>query len=42
MVDVEPQNLIGENGRVLTGYRDHKCPETADKSKPGEGGTNVK
>jgi hypothetical protein len=28
MVDVEPQNFIGENGRVLAGYREHKCPET--------------
>jgi hypothetical protein len=27
MVDADPQNLIGESGRVLTGYREHKCPE---------------
>ena len=26
MVDTEPEHLIGETGRVLTGYREHKCP----------------
>jgi len=25
MVDTEAESLIGETGRVLTGYRVHKC-----------------
>jgi hypothetical protein len=33
IVDVEPQNFIGENGRALTGYREHKCPENKAEEK---------
>lgn len=26
MVDAVPEELISERGRILTGYRVHKCP----------------
>jgi hypothetical protein len=26
IVDTDPDHLIGETGRVLTGYREHRCP----------------
>jgi hypothetical protein len=32
MVDAEPDTLIGESGRILTGYREHKCPEIAENT----------
>jgi hypothetical protein len=38
MVDAEPRNFIGENGRVLTGYREHKCPETIADPRINPGG----
>lgn len=25
MVNVDPESLIGETGRILTGFREHKC-----------------
>jgi hypothetical protein len=31
MVNVEPESLIGETGRILTGHREHKCPEAKEK-----------
>jgi hypothetical protein len=36
MVEAEPQNFIGENGRVLTGYREHKCPENKEEKTDGK------
>jgi ssDNA-binding Zn-finger/Zn-ribbon topoisomerase 1 len=35
MVEAEPETLIGDNGRVLIGYREHKCPE--DKKEKTDG-----
>jgi hypothetical protein len=32
MVDVEPETLIGETGKIITGYREHKCLEAEEKS----------
>jgi ssDNA-binding Zn-finger/Zn-ribbon topoisomerase 1 len=36
MVDVEPETLIGETGRIITGYREHKCPEEGAKNDDKE------
>jgi hypothetical protein len=36
MVEVEPESLIGETGRILTGYREHKCPENKKEKPDGE------
>jgi hypothetical protein len=36
MVDAEPENLIGETGRILTGYRMHKCPEKKEEETDGK------
>jgi hypothetical protein len=38
IVEAEPDTLIGESGRILTGYREHKCPESKSKLKECETG----
>jgi hypothetical protein len=38
MVDVKPETLIGETGRIITGYREHKCPEAPKKYTQEEKG----
>jgi ssDNA-binding Zn-finger/Zn-ribbon topoisomerase 1 len=36
MVETEPETLIGETGRILTGYREHNCPENKEEKADGE------
>jgi hypothetical protein len=38
MVDADPVNLIGESGRILMGYRAHKCPEGKGNAESEESG----
>ena len=35
MVEAESETLIGDNGRLLKGFREHKCPE--DKKEKTDG-----
>jgi ssDNA-binding Zn-finger/Zn-ribbon topoisomerase 1 len=36
MVEAEPDTLIGETGRILKGYREHKCPENKEGKADGK------
>jgi phage FluMu protein Com len=36
IVEAEPDTLIGETGRILNGYREHKCPKNKEEETDGK------